>query len=157
MKKCHATYRTSIRFRRFERRGYAVFCSLHKQVSIGRMSVLACDSQLRKSGDTCKLTLAENSYATAPNHHNDTDDIATTAELAMLETQLCATTLSTAQAAAAAHTYITHNSTHTGLRNVYHIIRFSVLFLYANKTKINVEWSIINDEYHIHTVLKTEN
>lgn len=42
----------SIRFRRWSRKGYAVFCSLSKNVTIGRVCVSICDLSLKKSSQT---------------------------------------------------------------------------------------------------------
>ncbi len=44
------TNNSSIRFRRFTRRAYAVFASLHREVTIGTLQGSAINSQLRKSG-----------------------------------------------------------------------------------------------------------
>lgn len=40
----------TVRFRRFTRRSYAVFASLHREVTIGTLQGSTIDSQLRKSG-----------------------------------------------------------------------------------------------------------
>ena len=39
-----------VRFRRWSRKGYAVFCSLTAQVTIGRVCKSICEMALRKSG-----------------------------------------------------------------------------------------------------------
>ena len=43
---------SSIRFRRWSRASYAVFASLHRAVSIGRISADIADASLSKSGNT---------------------------------------------------------------------------------------------------------
>jgi hypothetical protein len=43
----NAIFSHSVRFRRFLRKGYAVFCSLHKQISIGFLSVDTNNSSLK--------------------------------------------------------------------------------------------------------------
>ncbi|MGL5960143.1 MAG: TonB-dependent receptor, partial [Bacteroidales bacterium] len=45
----------SIRFRRFSRKSYAVFCSLNKEVSIGRLSVDICNCSLKVLRKVCTV------------------------------------------------------------------------------------------------------
>lgn len=42
----------TIRFRRFTRRAYAVFISLHREITIGTLKGLSIDAQLRKTNNT---------------------------------------------------------------------------------------------------------
>ena len=55
MKKAIAN-RDAYRFRRFERKSYSAFASMHKCVTIGNLSVDICNSSLKKSEkDTASL------------------------------------------------------------------------------------------------------
>lgn len=49
-----STYRTT-RFRRWSRASYAIFASLHKEVSIGRVSKDIADASLAKCGGTVSV------------------------------------------------------------------------------------------------------
>lgn len=52
---------TSYRFRRFTNKAYAAFASLHRQISIGRVSRSICDLEMLKAGRTivlCGLTIS---------------------------------------------------------------------------------------------------
>ena len=51
----HLLHHRSIRFRRFARKRYAAFASLHREVSIGRLSVAVCDQALLKSGRSVEM------------------------------------------------------------------------------------------------------
>lgn len=44
---------TTIRFRRWSRAGYAVFCSLSNTVTIGRLAVSIADKSLQKAVEAC--------------------------------------------------------------------------------------------------------
>lgn len=50
-----AKQRHIIRFKRFSRKGYAVFASLNKEITIGRISIPMCNSAYNK--ETKKLSL----------------------------------------------------------------------------------------------------
>ncbi len=50
MKQPLSHIKRSIRFRRWSRKGYAVFCSLSADVTIGRVCKSICEMALRKSG-----------------------------------------------------------------------------------------------------------
>ncbi len=54
MRKSFQKY-SSIRFSRFSRKGYAIFCSLHKPISIGHLANFICDKELLKSNSKNKL------------------------------------------------------------------------------------------------------
>lgn len=49
--------RIGYRFRRFTRKAYAAFASLHKQVSIGRVSAHVCDREMLKAGQSIAACL----------------------------------------------------------------------------------------------------
>ena len=38
-----------IRFKRYSRKAYAAFCSMHKHITIGKLATALCDKQLTKS------------------------------------------------------------------------------------------------------------
>ncbi len=38
-----------IRFKRYSRKAYAAFCSMHKHITIGKLATSICDKQLAKS------------------------------------------------------------------------------------------------------------
>lgn len=44
-----------IRFRRYSRKAYAVFCSLHRHVTIGHLACEIADRQLKKSNVACQI------------------------------------------------------------------------------------------------------
>lgn len=46
-----------IRFRRFSRKGFSAFASMHRVVTVGRLAVYITDLQLRKSGRVFLLSL----------------------------------------------------------------------------------------------------
>lgn len=52
--------RNTFRFRRFSRAAYAVFASLHRQVTIGTLNGIVADAQMRKSAAE-ELFLMQNS------------------------------------------------------------------------------------------------
>ncbi|MBR1929824.1 MAG: TonB-dependent receptor [Paludibacteraceae bacterium] len=49
--------RRAIRFRQFLNKGYAAFCSMHREVQIGRVSALIANLELLKSGRSVALTM----------------------------------------------------------------------------------------------------
>ena len=55
MNKKYQQLNRSIRFRRFSHKAYAAFASMHRQVSIGRVSRLICDKELQKAGKAALL------------------------------------------------------------------------------------------------------
>ncbi len=48
----------TIRFRQFNRKAYAAFISMHREVTIGRLSCALCDKELLKSGTSIAAVLA---------------------------------------------------------------------------------------------------
>ncbi|MBO7502332.1 MAG: TonB-dependent receptor [Paludibacteraceae bacterium] len=62
----------ALRFRRFTHKAYAAFCSIHRHVTIGRLSRAICDRELLKSGGAlvCCLLMSGNGIALA----DDTSD-----------------------------------------------------------------------------------
>lgn len=48
MLSANTTHNTSIRFRRWTRKNYAVFASLHKTISIGNVVINICNQALKK-------------------------------------------------------------------------------------------------------------
>ena len=55
----HTIKQNHYRFRRFKRKGYAVFASLHREVSIGRLSVSTTICQERKGSALIPVSLFE--------------------------------------------------------------------------------------------------
>ncbi len=49
-------FRSSLRFRRLAHKGYAAFRSMHKEVTIGRLSAALCNRELLKAGVTMALS-----------------------------------------------------------------------------------------------------
>jgi len=59
--KSNQTYnRISLRFRRWSRAGYAIFCSLACSVTIGSVAVSICDKSLQKAVGTSVFSLCVN-------------------------------------------------------------------------------------------------
>lgn len=69
--------RCSIRFRRFLNKGYAAFASMHKQVSIGRVSLKVCDMEMLKSSRSTAVCMlvAVSLLAVAEDTPPDIDEI----------------------------------------------------------------------------------
>lgn len=108
-----AVRHTAIRFRRFSRKGYAVFRSLHQEVSIGRVGIKICNQSLLKSdGRTVGIqaaVVADDQYASDP--AEPLEELLRTSEL---EAQLTASAVNTLRGIAAeAALYARH--THTTL------------------------------------------
>lgn len=68
-------HQPTLRFRRFTRKAYAAFCSIHRHVTIGRVSRAICDRELLKSGGAlvCCLLMGAGGIALA----DDTSDVLT--------------------------------------------------------------------------------
>lgn len=59
--KSNQTYnRISLRFRRWSRAGYAIFCSLACSVTIGSVAISICDKSLQKAIGTSTFSLCVN-------------------------------------------------------------------------------------------------
>ena len=52
----HFQQRSAIRFRRFCHKAYAAFCSIHREVSIGRIAAYMTDLEMLKSGKSVAVT-----------------------------------------------------------------------------------------------------
>ncbi len=74
----------SIRFRRWSRAGYAIFCSLACSVTIGSVAVSICDKSLQKAVGTSVFSLyADNSGSESPDKLKEQADL----ELAIAQLQ----------------------------------------------------------------------
>jgi len=69
--KLHST--TTLRFRRWSRVGYAVFCSLACSVTIGVLSVSVSDKSLRKSGPVLENSIL--AASSVPDFSNTADEL----------------------------------------------------------------------------------
>lgn len=78
----------SIRFRRWSRAGYAVFCSLGSNVTIGRLVISISEKSLEKTGAiSSSVAFTSTSTSTSEDEANDNEfsDIEAVLQIAQLE------------------------------------------------------------------------